>query len=475
MRGLPRVVWVLGLASLLNDVSSEAIFPLLPLFLASLGAPMRFIGLIEGSADALASILKVVAGRLSDRGPRRLLVAGGYALPALARAGIAAAMAPWHVLAARLSTARARGFAPGPRDAMIADSVAPSQRGRAFGLNRSMDHFGAAVGPLLASALLALGARPARRVPVAAVIGLMAPIVLFFRLRDQPRRGADRSGPIDAAARGGRCGAAIRSYLVACVLFALGNSSDAFLLVRAREVGWSAHGAAAAVGVPPPGEVAGGGSGRRAVRPPFARHGGVVRLGGLRAHLRRVRLRDRSAGRSWCCSSSTPSITAWPRGRSARSSPISSDRGARGRAYGLYHGLVGVAALPAGIGDRLDLGSTGARRWALGVNAAFARVASALPAGAGVRRAAARASRCRVQPRAARRNLGCAPRAVRRVVRVQTARSRCSSSCSRRMRSSSRSTICSVATTGTATTAPMMPAISPKNRIDSVDDQRVDV
>ena len=76
MRGLPRVVWVLGVASLLNDVSSEAIFPLLPVFLTSLGAPMRFIGLIEGSADALSSVLKVLAGRLSDRGPRRLFVVG---------------------------------------------------------------------------------------------------------------------------------------------------------------------------------------------------------------------------------------------------------------------------------------------------------------------------------------------------------------------------------------------------------------
>ena len=152
MRGLPRVVWVLGVASLLNDVSSEAIFPLLPVFLTSLGAPMRYIGLIEGSADALASSLKVVAGRLSDRGPRRLFVAGGYAIPALARAGIAAALAPWHVLAARLVDRTGKGIRSGPRDAMIAESVPPSQRGRAFGLNRSMDHFGAAVGPLLASA-----------------------------------------------------------------------------------------------------------------------------------------------------------------------------------------------------------------------------------------------------------------------------------------------------------------------------------
>ena len=79
LRKLPRVVWLLGLASLLNDVSSEAIFPLLPTFLAALGAPMSFLGLIEGSADALSSLIKMAAGKLSDRGPRRTLVAGGYA------------------------------------------------------------------------------------------------------------------------------------------------------------------------------------------------------------------------------------------------------------------------------------------------------------------------------------------------------------------------------------------------------------
>ena len=148
LKRLPRVVWLLGLASLVNDVSSEAIFPLLPMFLASLGAPMSYLGLIEGSADALASVIKMVAGRLSDRGPRRLLVTSGYALPALARAGIAAAMAPWHVLAARLLDRTGKGIRSGPRDALLADSVVPTERGRAFGLNRSMDHLGAAIGPL---------------------------------------------------------------------------------------------------------------------------------------------------------------------------------------------------------------------------------------------------------------------------------------------------------------------------------------
>ena len=103
MRGLPRVIWVLGVASLLNDVSSEAIFPLLPVFLTSLGAPMRFIGLIEGSADALGERPQGRSpGGCPIAGRGRLFVVGGYTIPALARAAIAAALAPWHVLAARL-------------------------------------------------------------------------------------------------------------------------------------------------------------------------------------------------------------------------------------------------------------------------------------------------------------------------------------------------------------------------------------
>ena len=126
LKRLPRVVWLLGLASLVNDVSSEAIFPLLPTFLVALGAPMSYLGLIEGSADALSSFIKLAAGRLADRGPRRVLVATGYAMPALARAGIAAAMAPWQVLGSRLFDRAGKGIRSGPRDALIADSVVPS-------------------------------------------------------------------------------------------------------------------------------------------------------------------------------------------------------------------------------------------------------------------------------------------------------------------------------------------------------------
>jgi MFS family permease len=375
VRTLPRVIWLLGVASLLNDVSSEAIFPLLPVFLASLGAPMKFLGLIEGSADALASLIKVTAGRLSDRGPRRLLVAGGYAVPAIARAGIAAATAPWHVLAARLFDRAGKGIRSGPRDALIADSVSPSERGRAFGLNRSMDHFGAALGPVLASGMLALGFHLRTVFAVASVFGLMAPIVLYFRLREHEQL-PDRSGPIDTRARSGALRKGFSAYLAACVLFGLGNSSDAFLLVRAREVGWpvwgipllwSFHHLVKALAAVPGGALS-------------DRHsrGMVVSFGWVAYALTYVGFGYAKA--PWQILVLFLAYALYHGLAEGAERAIVADlcdRGARGRAYGLYHGLVGAAALPAGFGTGWIWDRWGAR-WALGVNGACAALAAAL-------------------------------------------------------------------------------------------------
>jgi len=375
MRGLPRIIWVLGVASLLNDVSSEAIFPLLPVFLTSLGAPMKFIGLIEGSADALASVLKVVAGRLSDRAPRRLFVIGGYAIPALARAGIAAALMPWHVLTARLFDRTGKGIRSGPRDAMIAESVPPTQRGRAFGLNRSMDHFGAAIGPLLASLLLiAFGPTSYRAVfLVAAGIGMIAPFVLFFRLPEKSPDVAEHSGPIEKP-EGGSLRHGYSSYLIACVLFALGNSSDAFLLIRAHEVGWASshlpllwafHHLVKSLAAVPGGTLS-------------DRHsrGMVVSFGWVAYALTYVGFGF--ANQRWQILGLFLVYALYhglAEGAERAIVADLSDRGARGRAYGLYHGLVGLAALPAGIGTGLIWDRWGPA-WALGVNAAFAAAAA---------------------------------------------------------------------------------------------------
>jgi MFS family permease len=369
LRALPRVVWLLGLASLLNDVSSEAIFPLLPTFLVSLGAPMSFLGLIEGSADALASIIKMAAGKLSDRGPRRLLVAGGYALPAVARAGIAAALAPWHVLGARLLDRAGKGIRSGPRDALIADSVAPSQRGRAFGLNRSMDHFGAALGPVIAWALLSLGASLRTTFAIASLFGLMAPVVLFFRLRESEQL-ADRSGPLDTRPRGGTLRRGFSAYLVACVLFAFGNSSDAFLLVRAHEVGWSAtalpllwtfHHLVKSTAALPGGALSDRHS--RAL---------VVAAGWTAYALTYVGFAFASA--RWQILILLLAYALYHGLAEGAERAIIADlaqRGARGRAFGLYHGLIGVAALPAGLGTGWIWDRWGAV-YALSLNAGFA-------------------------------------------------------------------------------------------------------
>jgi MFS family permease len=366
---------VLGFASLLNDVSSEAIFPLLPMFLVTLGAPMRFLGLIEGSADALSSFVKVAAGRLADSGPRRTLVASGYAVPAVARAGIAAATAPWHVLAARLFDRAGKGIRSGPRDALIADSVSPTQRGRAFGLNRSMDHLGAALGPLIASGLLALGMHLRWVFAVASAFGLIVPIVLLLRLRENEPT-AERSGPIDASVPRGTLRPGFSSYLAACVLFALGNSSDLFLLARAREVGWSPasvpllwsfhHLVKSAAAVP------GGTLSDRHSRAV------VVSFGWFAYALTYVGFAFASA---WWQILGLFLVYALYHGlaEGAERAIIAdlSDRGARGRAFGLYHGLVGAAALPAGILTGWAWDRFGAP-WALGANAACAALAAAL-------------------------------------------------------------------------------------------------
>jgi len=371
LRKLPRVVWLLGLASLLNDVSSEGIFPLLPTFLATLGAPMSFLGLIEGSADALSSIIKMAAGKLSDRGPRKTLVASGYAMPALARAVIAVAVAPWQVLAARLFDRTGKGIRSGPRDALIADSVAPSQRGRAFGLNRSMDHLGAALGPVIAWALLSMGASLRVTFAVAAGFGLLAPAVLFFRLREHEQL-ADRSGPLDARPSSGALRPGFAAYIVACVLFAFGNSSDLFLLVRAKEVGWSAtylpllwtfHHLVKSMAALPGGALS-------------DRHSRALVVGAGWTAYALTYVGFGFANQWWQILVLFLAYALYHGLAEGAERAIVADlaeRGARGRAFGLYHGLTGAAALPAGFITGWVWDRSGPA-WALCINASCAAV-----------------------------------------------------------------------------------------------------
>lgn len=146
---LPITVRLLGFASLLNDVASEMIFPLLPTFVVTvLGGSHTSQGLIEGSADSLSSLLKLAAGWSDRTGNRGRFVYWGYAITAFVRPSLGFMTAAWQVGLARLVDRFGKGVRSAPRDALIADSTAPDERGRAFGFHRAMDHAGAAIGPM---------------------------------------------------------------------------------------------------------------------------------------------------------------------------------------------------------------------------------------------------------------------------------------------------------------------------------------
>lgn len=235
--GLGRNVIVLGVVSLLTDISSEMLYPVIPVFLTVvLHAPMTIVGLIEGAAESLASVLKMVYGWLSDRSARRKpFVVGGYGLSAISKPLMAAAGTWPLVLAARLLDRTGKGMRTGPRDALIAASCDESSRGKAFGLHRAMDTAGAVAGPLLALVLwttLKIEIRWLFMIAfVPAALGVMA--LGLVRAESAP---AKTSTPALSAGRP-RLSKELKRFVALYGVFALGNSSDVFLLLRAREAG----------------------------------------------------------------------------------------------------------------------------------------------------------------------------------------------------------------------------------------------
>lgn len=212
------------------------IYPLLPLFIGTLGAGPAALGVIEGAAESVAALLKLLSGRWSDTLERRSpLVRAGYGISTVARPLVAFAMSPLGVLLVRVADRIGKGLRSAPRDALIADATDAAHRGRAFGFHRAMDHAGAVLGPLLAWALLSNGVLTRDVFLWAAVPGAFALLVLVVAVREAPR--APR---VAAQADRPPMPRAFKQYLVALVLFALGNSSDAFLLLRASELGVSA-------------------------------------------------------------------------------------------------------------------------------------------------------------------------------------------------------------------------------------------
>lgn len=234
---LPRNVIALGLVSLFTDLSSEMIYPLLPVFLtATLGAGPAALGAIEGVAETTASLLKLFSGAWSDRlGKRKPLVLAGYGLSSIMRPLMGLAASWGHVLAIRFSDRIGKGVRSSPRDALVAASVPPEERGRAFGFQRALDHLGAVLGPVVAFGLLAGAGLSYRSVFfLAAVPGAVAVAILWRLVRDEGERAPAGT---DTGLLAGGLTPEFRNYLLIVSLFTLGNASDAFLILRAVDVG----------------------------------------------------------------------------------------------------------------------------------------------------------------------------------------------------------------------------------------------
>ncbi len=254
-RRLPRNVFAISLVSLLNDASSEIVYPLLPVFLnITLGVSPRILGTIEGAAESASSLLKLFAGHFSDRaGKRKGLVVFGYAISSFMRPLLALTSNWYQVMGIRLADRVGKGIRSAPRDAMIADAVRVEERGLAFGFHRAMDHTGAVIGPLIGYLLILLFAVD-RNAPsasdfhkiflLASIPALAAVMVVAFFVRESHQ---PKSAPADlVAAPAPALRLSLRGFdgnfkrfLVILALFTLSNSSDFFLILRARDAGVS--------------------------------------------------------------------------------------------------------------------------------------------------------------------------------------------------------------------------------------------
>lgn len=236
LRGLPRTVWLVALISLVNDSASEMLYPLVPLVLASvLMAGPKALGLIEGIAEATASLLKLFSGVVVDRTRRhKPWIVVGYALAGFGRPLVALVTSWPALLAIRFADRVGKGLRTSPRDALLAASVDADRRGLAFGVHRAMDNAGAVIGPLAAAALLASGV-PLTQVIAWTIVPALLCLALALAIREPPRLPPAAPRRFDATLRD--LPPVLRRYLVVVALFTLGNSSNMFLLLRAQELG----------------------------------------------------------------------------------------------------------------------------------------------------------------------------------------------------------------------------------------------
>jgi len=346
-------VLVLAAVSFLTDASSEIIYPLLPIFLTTvLGTSAAAVGAIEGAAETTSALLKLASGWWSDRASRRKpLVVAGYALASLARPLVAVAQSAAQVLAIRLTDRVGKGIRGSPRDALIAESVDPAIRGRAFGFHRAADHAGAVVGPLIAFALLRWEQLPLRTVFLfAALPGVLSVIVLVLGVRETPRhaRAASATKKAGVPSLDVSLGRAFWTFLASVLLFTLGNSTDAFLILRASQLGvsvalipilWAAlHVVKSAASVP------GGALSDRFGRKPLILAGwavyAAVYIGFGRAT---------ETWHAWALFLAYGTFFGLTEGTQAALIADLVGQARRGTAYGWYYLAVGIGALPASV------------------------------------------------------------------------------------------------------------------------------
>jgi len=237
--GISKNVFVLGLVSFFNDMSSEMIYPIVPIFLTSvLGAPVAIVGLIEGIAESTASVLKVISGWLSDKlQERKSFVVAGYSFSAISKIILSLAFSWPFVLFARFVDRFGKGARTSARDALIAESSGISARGKSFGFHRALDTLGAVVGPLIALLAIHFLDNKFRLIFflafIPAFIGIL--LLLFFVKEKKKEKNFSPTFHFNWA----EIDPSFKIFLLISFIFALGNSSDAFLILRAQNLGLS--------------------------------------------------------------------------------------------------------------------------------------------------------------------------------------------------------------------------------------------
>ncbi len=230
---VPATVFALGIVSLLNDLGGDAVTPLLPAFVATVGGGPEALGLIEGVADAATSLVQFGSGYLADRtGKQKGLALAGYGIANSLRPLLSLASGSWQILLIRLGDRVGKGLRGAPRDALLADATPAALRGTAFGVHRGMDHVGAFLGPVIAYLMLSQGLGVRAVFAWTAVAGALCIGVLAAFVKNTARPPSSERPSLGLPAS-----PAYRRFLIATLIFTLGNSSDAFLLWRAREFG----------------------------------------------------------------------------------------------------------------------------------------------------------------------------------------------------------------------------------------------